>query len=324
MEVTNAKNPTTLDPNLLKAGYNGIDDTKVAAETKQAEAVPLLFGSNVLVSYGFTDVEALVAQLRNENADSRLSMKLKALSSIAQGLSSQQLAALEKSLALADSVKSLEKAVNDLQENVIKTEAELKVLQLQTEALEKQVETARENQKEYNKNIEKLQKDKAELDDKIAKLEAEGKAEDASEIAALKSSLAVVEKALKANVDGAAATDRKIADLETSLNGGKAKADSLSASIQRDTAEIDAKKNEISDKLGQAAVVLDSIDKNVLKTIAGELSKIVPEKAQSTREADKIEEKAEATDVVRVIRDMLDDIATDILDEIAERREQMV
>ena len=193
MEVTSARSPISLDPNLLKAGYNGVADSKVAAESKQAEVVPLLFGSNVLVSYGVTDIEALVAQLKNENADSRLSMKLKALSSIAQGLSSQQLASLEKALALADSVKSLEKTVNDLANNVAKSQAELETLQMMADSLEKQVATARENQKEYNENIEKLQKEKAALADKIAKLEAQGEAADAAELAGLKAELASAE-----------------------------------------------------------------------------------------------------------------------------------
>ena len=324
MEITNAKNPTTLDPNLLKAGYNGVDDTKVAAEAKQAEVAPLLFGSNVLVSYGFTDVEALVAQLKNENADSRMSMKLKALSSLAEGLSAQQLAALEKSLALADSVKSIEKAVNELNQNVTKSEAELEVLKMQADALEKQVETAREAQKEYNENIEKLQEEKAKLADKLAKLEAEGKAEDAEAIAALKAEIAGVEKSIKANADGAAATAGKIADLETSIAGNRAKVEKLAAAIDRDTAAIDAKRNEISDIKGQIAAAIASIDNNVLKTIADELAKVAPEKAESPHDVRKKEEKAEETDLVRVIRDTLDDIATDILDEIAERREQMV
>ena len=324
MEITNARNTVSLDPNLLKAGYNGVDDSKVAAESRQAEVAPLLFGSNVLVSYGFTDVEALVAQLRNENSDARLSMKLKALSSIADGLSSQQLAALEKSLALSDSVKSLEKAVNDLNKEITKSEAELEVLQMQADSLAKQVENARENQKEYNENIEKLQKEKAELNDKLSKLEAQGKAEDAAQIVALKAEIAGVEKSLRANVDGAAANDRKIADLEKAAGEAGRKMEALSAGIEKNTAEIDAKKNAISDIKGEIAAALGSIDKNVLKTIADEIAKVAPEKPESSREAQKKEEKAEETDIVRVIRDTLDDIASDILDEIAERREEMV
>ena len=55
---------TNFDPNLVRAGYNGIDETKVVAASRQAEIAPLLFGSNILVSYGISDAEALVARLK--------------------------------------------------------------------------------------------------------------------------------------------------------------------------------------------------------------------------------------------------------------------
>ena len=327
MEVTTARNPVSLDPNLLKAGYNGIDDTKVAAEAKQAEAAPILFGSNVLVSYGITDVEALLAQMKNENTETRMSMKLKTLSSIAQGLTSQQLAALEKSLALSDSVKSLEKAVNDLKQTITDDEAKLKILQTQTESLERQIENLREIQADYNKNIEKLTKDKAALDDKLAKLEAEGKAENAEAIAALKSEIAGIEKSIAANVDGKNAVEKKISDETASLNSAQAKITELNTAIEGAKAEIAEKMNAIGSLNNEISAVLTSasIDKNTLKTIVEELVKVVPEKKEdSAHELEKKAEKAEATDVVRIIRDAMDDIAVDILDEVAQRREQMV
>ena len=72
------------------------------------------------------------------------------------------------------------------------------------------------------------------------------------------------------------------------------------------------------------SVCLSSIDENVLKTIADELVQIAPEKADAPRDIRKQEEKLEATDVARIIRDSLDDMAADILDEVASRRENMV
>ena len=327
MEVTSARNPVALDPNLLKAGYNGIDDTKVAAEAKQAAETPILFGASVLVSNGITDLEALLAQMKNENADTRTSMKLKTLSSIAQGLSSQQLAALEKSLALADSVQSLEKAVNDQKRSISDNEAKLKVLEAETEALAKQVENLRETQAEHNKNVEKLTKEKAELQDKLAKLEAEKNAENAEAIAALKTEIAGVEKSIAANVDGMNAVEKKIAEVSKSLGSAREKVAELTAAIDVSKADIAEKMNAISGLNAEISAVLSSasIDKNTLKTIAAELAKVAPEeKADSPRDVEKKEEKAEATDLVRIIRDSMDAIAEDILDEIAERREQMV
>ena len=49
-----------------------------------------------------------------------------------------------------------------------------------------------------------------------------------------------------------------------------------------------------------------------------------PERAESPHDAEKREEKREALDVAMAIRDSLDVIAKDILQEIAERRVDMV
>ena len=325
MNVTDK--PLNLDPNLLKAGYNGVDDSKVAAESKQAELAPILFGSNVLVSYGITDIEALVAQLKNENADTRLSLKLKSLSTIADGLSTQQLQALEKALALANSVKGLEKAQSDLKSGVEKSQAELVALQLQAESLERQVENARENAKEYNKSVEEQQAKKAEIDKKIAELEADTESDHAAEIAELRAQSESLAASIKTAEDAVATENRKIADATAALEGAKARMATLEKGIAEDTAAIERNKNEISGMNSQISVCLASIDESALKTLAKEVVQLVPaaeETAESPHDVEKREEKAEANDVLAVIRDSLDAIARDILDEVAERRVDMV
>ena len=89
----------------------------------------------------------------------------------------------------------------------------------------------------------------------------------------------------------------------------------------------DRNKNEIAGLNSQMSACLGSIDTNTLKTIAKEIAAQAvedPERAESPHDAEKREEKAEALDVARAIRDSLDAIAKDIIQEIAERRVDMV
>ena len=163
MNVTST--PTNFDPNLVKAGYNGIDETKVVADSRQAEVAPLLFGSNILVSYGISDAEALVARLKNENADTHVQMKLKALSAVADGITAQQLRALSQALALADSVKNLEMSRDGLNRTTDINTTLAKELEIKTATLTDEIETARANQADYNEKIKQQKLDGYESDE---------------------------------------------------------------------------------------------------------------------------------------------------------------
>ena len=324
MEINTTNRTVSFDPNLLAAANAGTDGSNVELASKKSANQPVLLGANILVSYGITDIEALVSQLKNENADTRLSMKLKSLSSIAEGLSTQHLVALEKALALADSVKQLESAQNDLAGDTQKSKAELAILQLQTESLEKQIENARQNAEEYNKNMEKLQAKKAEIDKKLSELEEQGEKADQAQIAELKTQLSDIETQIKANADAKAATEAKLQADTASLEGAKDKANALQSTIDKNTAEIERNKNEISSLNAQISSVVSSLDENMLKSIAVELAVVDPEKAESPHDIAKKDAKLEATDVVKLISDALDAIAKDILEEVAEKRIETV
>jgi len=324
MNITGTNNTLNLDPNLLKAGYAGTDGTKTAADAKQAELVPILFGSNVLVSYGITDIEALVAQLKNENADARVAMKLKSLGSIAEGLSSQQIKSLEKALALADSVKALEGLQNDLKDGIEKSQAEIVALAIQIESLEKQIENARANAEDYNKNIREQKAKKAEIEGKIAELEADTEADRSEEIAELRAQAAELDESIKMNEDALKATESKIAADKESIGSAKAKTERLERNVDEAKGAIEKNKNEIASLNSQISVCLEAIDTNTLKTIAKDIAEVEPEQAESPHDMEKREEKRESLDVAMAIRDSLDAIAKDILQEIAERRVDMV
>ena len=324
MEINTSNRTVAFDPNLLAATKNGADGSNVELASKKSAEQPVLLGSNILVSYGITDIEALVSQLKNENADTRLSMKLKSLSSIAEGLSTQHLKALEKALALADSVKQLENAQNNLKEGLTRSKAELAILQMQAESLEKQIENARANEEDYNKNLQKLKERKAEIESKISSEEAKGEKADKAAIAELKAQLSDAETQIKTNEDAKAATEAKIKADTASLDGNKAKVKTLQDSIEKTAAEIDKNKNEIASLNSQISSVISALDENTLKTIAEELAAVASEETESAHDIAKEEKKLEATDVVKIIGDALDAIAKGVLEEIAERRIETV
>ena len=324
MEINTSGRTVSFDPNLLYSANAGKDGSDVGLALTKSADQPVLLGANILVSYGITDVEALVSQLKNENSDTRLSMKLKSLSSIAESLSTQHLKALEQALALADSVKQLEGAQNSLSEDTQTAKAELEVLKMQTESLERQVENARQNAEEYNKNLEKLQAKKAEVEKKLSELEEQGEEADQAQIAELKAQLSDIEAQVKANEDARAATEEQIkADTDT-VRDNAARMSELRETIGENTAQIEKNKNEISALNAQISSVVSSLDENTLKSIAAELAVTEPDAAESPHDIAKNDAKLEATDVVKLIGDALDAIAKDMLEEVAEKRIETV
>ena len=324
MEINTSNRTVNFDPNLLNAANAGVDGSNVELASKKSAEQPLLLGANILVSYGITDIEALVSQLKNENADTRLSMKLKSLSSIAEGLSTQHLKALEQALALADSVKQLESAQNGLAQDTQTAKAQLEILKMQTESLEKQIENARQNAEEYNKNMEALQAKKAEVEKKLSELEEQGEKADQAQVAELKAQLADIETQVKTNEDAKAATEAKIKTDTASLEGNKAKMAELQGTIDAKTAEIEKNKNAIASLNAQISSVVSSLDENTLKAIAEELAVAGPEEEKSPHDIAKNDAKLEATDVVKLIGDALDAVAKEVLEEIAEKRIETV
>lgn len=315
---------TNFDPNLAKAGYNGIDETKVVADSRQAEAAPLLFGSNILVSYGISDVEALVARLKNENADTHVQMKLKSLGAIADGISAQQLKALSKALAIADSVKNLEMSRDGLNRTIDIDNGLLKELELKTETLTREIETARANQEEYNKNIQEQKARKAELEAKIDQLEADTAADHADEIAGLRDQVAAIDKSIAADTKALDSLAKDISDKTAELASAKTESDEYRTDLADASTAVESTKREIAKWRALLTPLLASIGESTLKDIAADILDIAPPDPDSPHDRKELEKNTEAMDVLAIIRDRLDAIAKDILDEVAQKRIEMV
>ena len=322
MNVTSTA--TNFDPNLVRAGYNGIDETKVVADSRQAEIAPLLFGSNILVSYGISDAEALVARLKNENADTHVQLKLKALSAVANGITTQQLRALSQALALAESVKSLEMTRDGLTRTVDIDESLITELALKTATLEEEIKTARENQALYNKQIEKQKADRAELQDKINKLEADTEHDNADEIAALKEQVQALDKSIAEKTDALDKIPQEIAGKTAMISTLQAESDEYKKFVAKAPTMIEDAKQQIAALHAQLAPLIASIGESTLKALAEDILSIDPPVPDSPQDRKELEKNTEENDVLSVIRDRLDALAKSILDEVAEKRVDMV
>ena len=323
MNVTSTA--TNFDPNLARAGYNGIDETKVVADSRQAEIAPLLFGSNILVSYGISDAEALVARLKNENADTHVQLKLKALSAVANGITTQQLRALSQALALADSVKNLEMTRDGLMRTVDIDESLITELALKTATLEEEIKTARENQELYNKQIEKQKADRAELQDKINKLEADTEHDNADEIAALKEQVQALDKSIAEKTDALNKIPQEINEKTTMIEALTKESNDYKKFVEKDAPEmIETAKQQIAALHAQLAPLIASIGESTLKALAEDILGIDPPNPDSPQDRKELEKNTEENDVLGVIRDRLDALAKSILDEVAEKRVDMV
>ena len=322
MNVTSTA--TNFDPNLARAGYNGIDESKVVADSRQAEIAPLLFGSNILVSYGISDAEALVARLKNENADTHVQLKLKALSAVANGITTQQLRALSQALALAESVKSLEMTRDGLMRTVDIDNSLITELALKTATLEEEIKTARENQDLYNKQIEKQKADRAELQDKINKLEADTEHDNADEIAALKEQVQALDKSIAEKTDARDKIPQEINEKTAMIETLEKESADYKEFVAKAPTMIEDAKQQIAALHAQLAPLISSIGESTLKALAADIVEIDPPAMDSPRDRAELEKNTEEKDVLSVIRDRLDAIAKGILEEVAEKRVDMV
>ena len=164
----------------------------------------------------------------------------------------------------------------------------------------------------------------AEMEKKLSELEEQGEKADQAQIADLKAQLADLETQIKTTEDAKAAEEANIKAATASLEGNRAKMAEYQNEIDKNTAAIAKIKNDIADLNAQISSVISSLDENTLKAIAAELAVAEPEQTESPHDVAKKDEKLEATDVVKLISDALDEIARDIQEEIAQKRIETV
>ena len=140
----------------------------LAAPTEQGKALAaLLGGKSVTVTDGsMSDLEALVARLKNESERAKFLMLMTSLTSIGQSLNEAQKAALEEGLALSEKLDALTESLANYEADNSKAKADSLILQAKIEQLSKQIEQAVEDGKEHNELVAEMKRVREELDAK--------------------------------------------------------------------------------------------------------------------------------------------------------------
>ena len=156
-----------LDTNRL-AGATQMSAQDLSTSPEQGKALSaLLGGKSVTVTNGaMTDLEALVAKLKNESERTRFSLMMTSLASISQSLSDSQKAALEQGIALSEKLDELNKQLGGLDGDKQKAEKDAAILQAKIDSLQKQIDQAIQDGKNHNELVAEQKRVRAELDEK--------------------------------------------------------------------------------------------------------------------------------------------------------------
>lgn len=159
------------DPSRLSASVAQTASDPLSAERTAARLASLLGGSAVTVTDGrMTDLEALVARIRNESEKTKLSLLVSSLTAIRDSLTTAQQQELEAGLALVETLDELDASLSSLEASYAGDKAAALILQTKIDALEKQIEQAQQDGVEHNELVEELKAARAELEAKEAAL----------------------------------------------------------------------------------------------------------------------------------------------------------
>lgn len=253
-----------------------LDISRVAAQTASVTAqdaaltqtstaqklASLLGGESLKVSSGaMTDLEALVARLKNDQEKTKFSLLVSSLNAISESLTASQKAALEEGLKLSEDLNALKGDLAELEGTLATAQGGALLLQTQIEALKKQIEQAVQDGKDHNELVAKQKELRKEWDAKNAAIaETKGKIDTAkNEISAVSGKISVLVKSIGEN------TLKTIANEIVAINEPKKAETSVE---QENKAEAKAIANdpfnairESLDRLGRE--LADTIEKNV-------------------------------------------------------------
>ncbi len=285
-----------------------------AQSTTAQKLTTLLGGSSVKVTDGsMTDLEALIARLKNDQEKTKYSMLLSSLSTIGDSLSAAQKKSVEEGMRLADKAKELANKIAELEKEIKPAEEDLKKVQSEIAALEKKVAETVVDPKE----VARLTAERAALEAKLKGKPAPSAAE------------AVIMQAkidtLTQQIENAVAIQKEHNEAVRKLEAQKQSEKTLKAGIEEKQKKREELAGELSKVNGKISVVVDSIGVNVLKTIANEFAQTVkPEENVTNAEEEKKEKKAEEVNIFFAIRDSIDKLESTLLDTVEENRPRMV
>ena len=238
----------------------------LAAPTEQGKALAaLLGGKSVTVTDGsMSDLEALVARLKNESERAKFLMLMTSLTSIGQSLNEAQKAALESGLALSETLDVLTESLANYEADNSKAKADSLILQAKIEQLSKQIEQAVEDGKEHNELVDEMKRVREELDAKSQTIaDIQGKIDTTkNEIASVKGKISAIVSSIGENSLKTIASElATLTDPEEAESPAEAKKEAEKAAANNPLNAIRESLDRIERELN------DTIEENRIETV---------------------------------------------------------
>lgn len=227
-------------------------DLKLADAQAPKTAAPLLGGESVKVTDGaMTDLEKLVARLKNENEATRQSVTQRRISILSTVLDSMadRITAAEKENLLKIEELNGEKA--GLEKDLAGLKGDKTVLETLIESLDRQIEQAVKDGATHREQVEKLKAQRAEQQAKLDGIEASIKST-ATKIAGIDAKIATCTKAIAGST-----LNEVAAALKAAAGEAKPEAEKNETQAERDRADAKDVANDIALHISAA---LDRID----------------------------------------------------------------
>ena len=246
-----------LDTNRLATSFQSTAQDVPTPNAAGKATVALLGGASVTVTDGaMTDLEALVAKLKDENERTRFAMLVTSLASIGQSLSDAQRRTLEEGLSLSKKLEELNKMLEGYTGEESQAKSEAAILQAKIESLQKRIEQAVADGKAHNELVAEQKRVREELEAKEKVVaDTQGKiAETKNAIAEVKGQISVIVKAIGENT------------VKTIANELAALAEPEKAERPAEAAKAEAKEAE-NDPLAAIRESLERIERDITETI---------------------------------------------------------
>ena len=242
-------------------------ESEVSAQS--AKTTPVLGGESLKVTSAImSDLEKLVAQLKNESDETRMSVAQRRISILQTVLSSMADRISEAQRNAIIEIESLSGSLAEEEANIVADNKELAAakaasaaLDAQIKALENAVENEIQNGEDHRKQVEELKRQKAETDAKIGRLEnAIASAE--AKVAGLKDSIARLSETVGTTT---------LSEVEAYVRSAASEANPPELRETNADREKALEKAEANDPARAIREALDKIDEQIMKTIEDNL-----------------------------------------------------
>ena len=233
---------------------------------QEKQVAPLLGGENVKVSSGaVTDLEKLVARLKNESQNTQMSIAQRRISILQTVLDSMagQVSEAQRNGILA--IENLNASKADLEQNLKALESDkaatsgrIAVLDAEIKALENAVDQAVKDGEAHREQVEKLKAQRKEEQAKLDQIE--------NSIASASAQIAGIDASIQAETEaiGATTLNAVAAELRTAAADESSSPEHAESDAERTKEEKKAEATNLAAVIHDA---LDKIDAEIMKTI---------------------------------------------------------